>query len=320
MNKPIVSNLSIIGAGLIGSSIACAARLYGAAKSITIFDSNPDVRGEVRALEICDAVAPDLESAVSSADIIMLAAPPAVLAGLARLIAPHMKQGAILTDAGSVKVPVSEAASKALLPGRYFIGGHPISGTEQSGPRAGFATLFDGRWCILTAEDPASAEAHIVKDFWERLGSTTEFMDAKRHDLVLATTSHLPHIVAFALVGTALDMESLSQNEVIKYSAGGFRDFTRLAASSPVMWRDVFLQNKSGVLEVLDRYIEDLTALKRAIRWDDGEALLAAFSRTGDVRRRIIEAGQELDAINFGRRSPSGKGPGEPSAPSQAGK
>ena len=216
-------------------------------------------------------------------------------------IIPVMKSGAVLSDVGSIKGKVIEQLMPLMRDDIAFIPAHPIAGTEFSGPEAGFADLFQDRWCVLTPTDPDDPAVEDVKKFWEGIGSQTAIMTAERHDLVLATTSHVPHLIAYTLVGTAVDMEQVTRNEVVKFSAGGFRDFTRIAASDPVMWRDVFLANREATLEVVDRFIEDLSALKRAIRWEDGEALLDHFAKTRDIRRRIIDAGQDSSAPNFGR-------------------
>ncbi len=295
----IYDNVLIVGGGLIGSSIARACREFGAAKRVTIADTNADVRTALNGLNICDKVTDTANP--SDADLVILAVPPGNISDIAAYVLPHMKKGATLTDVGSVKADVVEKITAILPKDINFIGGHPIAGTEQSGPEAGFAALFTDRWCILTTSDEDALAAQKLKQFWQAIGSRVTFMDAKHHDLVLATTSHLPHLIAYALVGTATDMETVTRGEVIKYSAGGFRDFTRIAASDPVMWRDVFLQNKDAVLDVLGRYIEDLTALKKAVRWGDGETLLKEFTKTRDIRTRIIDAGQDSAKPNFGR-------------------
>ncbi|MCF6221725.1 MAG: prephenate/arogenate dehydrogenase family protein [Robiginitomaculum sp.] len=295
----IYTNILIVGGGLIGSSIARACREYGAAGRVVITDKDAVVRASLRSLDICDAVMDTAEPA--DADLVILAVPPGSIVDTAKALLAQMKPGAILTDVGSVKGDVVQNIAPLLTADIEFIGGHPIAGTEQSGPEAGFASLFTDRWCILTPEDEKSKSAQILKKFWQSLGSRVAFMDAKHHDLVLATTSHLPHLIAYALVGTATDMETVTRGEVVKYSAGGFRDFTRIAASDPVMWRDVFLQNRDAVLDVLGRYIQDLTALKTAVRWGDGETLLKEFTKTRDIRHRIIDAGQDSATPNFGR-------------------
>lgn len=301
--RPIYENVLIVGGGLIGSSIARACREFGreykTAARVVMTDKDAGVRKALRALDICDQVTDSAQP--SDADLVILAVPPGSIVDTAAALLPHMKPGATLTDVGSVKGDVV-ANIVPLLPKQIdFIGGHPIAGTEQSGPEAGFAALFTDRWCILTPADKTCAAAQKLKKFWQALGARVAFMDAGHHDLVLATTSHLPHLIAYALVGTASDMETVTRGEVVKYSAGGFRDFTRIAASDPVMWRDVFLQNKDAVLDVLGRYIEDLTALKKAVRWGDGETLLREFTKTRDIRHRIIDAGQDSAAPNFGR-------------------
>lgn len=298
-NTHIYNSILIVGGGLIGSSIAWACREYGAAGRVAMTDRDADVRASLRALEICDAVTDGANP--DDADLVILAVPPGSIADTAKILLPKMKPGSTLTDVGSVKADVLDNITPHLPEAIAFIGGHPIAGTEQSGPEAGFASLFTDRWCILTPEDENSPAAQTLKTFWEALGSRVAFMDAKHHDLVLATTSHLPHLIAYALVGTATDMETVTRGEVVKYSAAGFRDFTRIAASNPIMWRDVFLQNKDAVLDVLGRYIEDLTALKKAVRWGDGEMLLKEFTKTRDIRTRIIDAGQDSPAPNFGR-------------------
>ena len=249
-----------------------------------------------------------MEPAVKDADLVVLATPVGAYQALAQLAAPHLKQGAILTDVGSVKAVVLRDVGPHVPQGVHLIPGHPVAGTEQSGPEAGFAELFDGRWCILTPPPGTDAQAlEKLKEFWRRCGSEVEIMEAKHHDLVLAITSHVPHLIAYNIVGTAADLETVTQSEVIKFSAGGFRDFTRIAASDPTMWRDIFLNNREAVLEMLGRFNEDLTALQRAVRWGDGDTLFNLFTRTRAIRRSIIEAGQDTSAPNFGR---SGSGPG----------
>jgi len=306
MSEPLVyDEILIIGGGLIGSSIARAVRERGAARRVVMHDRDKSVCDRLRALDICDHV--DEVCGAPNADLVILAVPPGGIAQTAKQILPQMKPGAMLSDVGSVKANVVEAIVPLLSGGIDFIGGHPIAGTEQSGPDAGFASLFTDRWCILTPSartKEASPGAQKLKRFWQALGSRVEFMDAAHHDLVLATTSHLPHLIAYALVGTATDMETVTKGEVVKYSAAGFRDFTRIAASDPVMWRDVFLQNKDAVIDVLGRYIEDLTALKKAVRWGDGDTLLKEFTKTRAIRDKIIDAGQDVAEPNFGRNPP----------------
>jgi len=250
-----------------------------------------------------------LQPALEGADLVVLATPVGTYPLLAPLIAPHLKAGATLTDVGSVKSVVLKEVGPHVPQGVHFIPGHPVAGTEQSGPEAGFAELFDGRWCILTPVPGTDAEAvERLKSFWRGCGSDVEIMDAKHHDLVLAITSHVPHLIAYNIVGTAADLETVTQSEVIKYSASGFRDFTRIAASDPTMWRDIFLNNREAVLEMLGRFNEDLAALQRAVRWGDGDALFNLFTRTRAIRRSIIEAGQDTPAPNFGRSGNGGPG------------
>ena len=248
-----------------------------------------------------------LADCVPDADLVVLATPLGAYPELAREVAPYLMRGAILTDVGSVKLPVVRDVGPSVPDGVFFVPGHPIAGTEHSGPEAGFAELFDGRWCILTpvaGTDPTAVEK--LKNFWERCGSKVDTMDPGHHNLVLAIVSHVPHLIAYNIVGTAADLETVTQSEVIKYSASGFRDFTRIAASDPTMWRDIFLNNREAVLEMLGRFNEDLSVLQRAIRYGDGDALFNLFTRTRAIRRSIIEAGQDTAAPDFGR-SPKAK-------------
>lgn len=299
----------IIGCGLIGSALARAARHYGLAETILMADQDADVINRVKALGMADSVSTQMHALAAEADLVFLCSPVGVMGEIAKDVIPAMKAGAILTDVGSVKGAVIDAVSPHLRRDIDFVPGHPIAGTENSGPEAGFARLFEDRYFILTPLDfddqspdaKLNEAAQKLSDYWAAMGSHIAVMSAKRHDTVLATTSHVPHLLAFALVGTAMDMERVTNNDVVKYSAGGFRDFTRIAASDPVMWRDVFLSNKQAVLDVVDRYIEDLSALKRAIRWDEGEALVERFSKTRHIRRNIIDAGQDMSKPNFGR-------------------
>lgn len=302
MTEPMFDKVAIIGLGLVGSSLARAVRAENLAGQIVGVDASQEVRQEAEQLGICNEIEKSAKNAVKGADLVILATPVGAMADVAAEIASALAPGAILTDVGSVKEAVTEAVCPHLPEGVHFIPGHPIAGTEQSGPAAGFAALFHDRWCILTPlpdTDPAAIER--LTQFWNKCGSQVDLMDVKHHDLVLAITSHVPHLIAYNIVGTAADLEGVTQQEVIKYSAGGFRDFTRIAASDPTMWRDVFLANKDAVLEMLGRFSEDLTALQRAIRWGDGDALFDLFTRTRDVRRSIIDAGQETDEPDFGR-------------------
>jgi cyclohexadieny/prephenate dehydrogenase len=304
MSTPPVERLAVIGCGLIGSSVIRAARARDAAASIAVYDSSPEVRARVRELGMADAVFDTAAEAVAGADLVIFAAPPAAIGGAVAEAASGLKRGAILSDVGSVKGAVAEAMVAAAPEGVFVIPGHPIAGTEQSGPDAGFATLFEGRWAILCplSDDPDyRAAVATLTAFWQALGSNVELMDARHHDIVLAVTSHLPHLIAYNIVGTAADIEEVAEGEVMKYSAGGFRDFTRIAASDPVMWRDVFLLNRDAVLETLGQFTEDLQALSRAIRRGEGDKLEALFTRTRAIRRGIIAAGQESAEPNFGR-------------------
>ncbi len=298
----IFEKILIIGGGLIGSSLARGARELGLCETIFMSDKSANVCAAISRLKIADGVsenAPDFFA--TQADLVILCVPPARISEVAKMVLPNMKAGAILTDVGSIKGDIIKAVKPHLREEISFIPGHPIAGTEFSGPEAGFGTLFKDRWCILTPIQDSDPKIARLKAFWEGLGSRVAIMDAARHDLVLATTSHVPHLIAYTLFGTAVDMETVTQKEVVKFSAGGFRDFTRIAASDPVMWRDVFLNNRESVLEVVDRFIEDLSALKRAIRWEDGEALLEHFSKTRDIRRKIVDAGQDSAEDDFGR-------------------
>jgi cyclohexadieny/prephenate dehydrogenase len=299
---PIFDKIALIGVGLIGSSIAHAARRAGLARHIAGYAPRPETRARAEKAGFADSVHAEIEPAVKDAGLVVLATPVGTYESLVRLIAPHLKPGAILTDVGSVKGVVVQDVAPLVPAGVHFIPGHPVAGTEQSGPEAGFAELFDGRWCILTPPPDTDLEAvETLKHFWEGCGSDVEIMDAKHHDLVLAITSHVPHLIAYNIVGTADDLEAVTQSEVIKYSASGFRDFTRIAASDPTMWRDIFLNNRDAVLEMLGRFNEDLAALQRAVRWGDGDTLFNLFTRTRAIRRSIIEAGQDTPAPNFGR-------------------
>ncbi len=294
--------VALIGIGLIGSSIARAVRSHKLAGKISGCDISAEARAQATALGLVDAMHEDPAEAVADADLIVICAPVGAHGALAEQFGAAVKRGAIVTDVGSVKGTVAPAMAPHLADGVHLIPGHPVAGTENSGPEAGFAELFLDRWCILTPPPDADADTvQLLQRFWETMGSRVEIMTAEHHDKVLAITSHLPHLIAYTIVATADDLEgqfkqeagdNVSKSEVIKFSAGGFRDFTRIAASDPVMWRDVFLANKGAVLEMLGRFSEDLTALQRAIRWGDGEELEKLFTRTRDIRRGIVEAGQ----------------------------
>lgn len=294
--------VALLGVGLIGSSMAHAMRRAGHGAHIAGYAKRAETLQAAREAGFADSLVQDPAECVKDADLVVLATPVGSFGELAAEIAPHLKKGAILSDVGSVKSAVIRDVTPHVPEGVHFIPAHPIAGTEQSGPKAGFAELFDGRWCILTppegGDDAAIAK---LKAFWEALGSQVEVMDARRHDLVLAITSHLPHLIAYNIVGTADDLETVTEGEVIKFSAGGFRDFTRIAASDPTMWRDIFMNNREAVLEVLGRFSEDLSHLQRAIRWGDGDTLFNLFTRTRAIRRSIIDAGQDTAVPDFGR-------------------
>jgi cyclohexadieny/prephenate dehydrogenase len=302
MSNAVFEHVALIGLGLIGSSLAHAIRRGGLARRITGHAKSEATRKTAERLRLCDAVYADPAEAVAGADLVILCTPVGSYGALAEAIAPALASGATLTDVGSVKGAVMRDIGPHVPAGVHFIPGHPIAGTEHSGPESGFAELFDGRWTILTPLPDAQTEAvERLKRFWEECGASVELMTPEHHDLVLAIVSHLPHLIAYNIVGTASDLERVTQKEVIKFSASGFRDFTRIAASDPTMWRDVFLNNKEAVLEMLGRFVEDLTSLQRAIRWSDGDALFDLFTRTRAIRRGIIEAGQDTAAPDFGR-------------------
>ncbi len=294
--------IAIIGLGLIGSSVARAVKAAMPGVQIVGYDADPDTRDRAREIGLCDDVSDLPGTAVIDAALVLLCVPVGAMGGVAAEFSADLPADAIISDVGSCKESVAEALTKA-LPQATIIPAHPVAGTEKSGPDAGFASLFKGRWCILTPPENAPAAAvAALRSFWERLGADVEIMDARHHDRVLAITSHLPHLIAYTIVGTADELGEVTQSEVIKYSAGGFRDFTRIAASDPVMWRDVFLNNREAVLEMLQRFSEDLTALQRAIRYGNGDELEALFTRTRAIRRSIVEQGQDDDAPDFGRK------------------
>jgi cyclohexadieny/prephenate dehydrogenase len=293
----------IVGVGLIGSSLARALRERGLARVIVGADQSADVLDRARRLGVIDAGA-DVGAGLRGADLVVVAVPVGAIGGVLRAVTAQAEDGALVIDVGSVKRAVVEAAL-ALEPRAHIVPSHPVAGTEQSGPEAGFASLFQDRWCILTPlsrTDPAYlAAVERAAALWRAVGSRVEIMDAEHHDLALAVTSHLPHLIAFTLVGAADDIEAVAEAEIVKYSAGGFRDFTRIAASDPVMWRDVFLNNRAAILEVLGRFTEELALLQRAIRWSDAATLEMVFKRGRELRRAIVAAGQETAAPNFGR-------------------
>jgi cyclohexadieny/prephenate dehydrogenase len=305
LDRPLFDRVALIGIGLIGSSIARAVRQLGLAGEIVAIDRDEAVLARVGELGIADACFATAAEGVKGCDLVILCVPVGACGAVAKEIAGSLREGAIVSDVGSVKGAVVAAMEPHLPKHVHFIPAHPVAGTEHSGPDSGFPTLFQNRWCILTPAYGVAPEAvERLKGFWEALGSNVEIMSAPHHDLVLAITSHVPHLIAYNIVGTAADMERVTESEVIKFSAGGFRDFTRIAASDPTMWRDIFLNNKEAVLEMLSRFNEDLAALARAIRWDDGDALHDLFSRTRAIRRGITSEGQETPEPDFGRHRP----------------
>jgi cyclohexadieny/prephenate dehydrogenase len=305
-NAPQFNRLALIGVGLIGSSIARAARAAGIAGEIVATARSEATRSRVVELGIADRVVATNAEAVAGADLVIVSIPVGACGAVAQEIGPHLARSAIVSDVGSVKASVARDMAPHLPPGVHFVPAHPVAGTEYSGPDAGFAELFVNRWCILTP--PSDADAAAVEKlaaFWRALGANVETMTPEHHDLVLAITSHLPHLIAYTIVGTADELAEVTQSEVLKFSAGGFRDFTRIAASDPTMWRDVFLTNKDAVLEMLGTFSEDLSKLTRAIRRGDGEALFEHFARTRAIRRGIVQIGQDSPAPDFGRQHPS---------------
>ena len=293
--------VAIIGLGLLGGSIGLAAREHLPAIATSGYDADPQVRQRARELGLCNSIADDPAEAVRGADLVVLCVPVGAMGAAAAAIAPGLAPDALISDVGSSKQSIA-AALAAALPGHVIIPAHPVAGTEQSGPDAGFSSLFHGRWCIITPPEGAPQDkVDALAEFWRALGSTVEIMDAQHHDMVLAVTSHIPHLIAYTIVGTASDLEQVTRGEVIKYSAGGFRDFTRIAASDPTMWRDVFLNNKDAVLEMMDRFLTDLGMMREAIRAGDGETMFDLFTRTRAIRRGIVEQGQDDARPDFGR-------------------
>ena len=310
--SPLFPRVALIGLGLIGSSIARAVKTRGIAGELVVSDTSADVRKRVVELGFADRVADSAAEAVKDADLVIACVPVGAYGSVAEEIAPHLKKGAIVSDVGSVKATVLRDMGAHLPDTIDFIPAHPVAGTEHSGPDAGFAELFVNRWCILTPSPDASEEGTAkLKAFWEEIGANVEVMTAEHHDLVLAITSHLPHLIAYTIVSTADELEGVTQSEVLKFSAGGFRDFTRIAASDPTMWRDVFLNNKDAVLEMLGEFQEDLSKLTRAIRRGDGEALFEHFTRTRAIRRGILTIGQDAASADFGRPHPTLQPKGE---------
>ncbi len=290
---PPFERIAIVGVGLIGSSLLRVLRREGVARTLVAADTSAAVRDRVVELGMADVVHAAAGDAADGADLVILCTPVGTFAALGAEVGPRLAPGAILSDAGSVKAAAVRALAPHVPPHAHLVPAHPVAGTENSGPDSGFATLFEGRWCILTPEDGTDPAAVAkVAALWRRVGSNVETMDPAHHDKVLAITSHLPHLIAYTIVGTATDLEETTRSEVIKFSAGGFRDFTRIAASDPIMWRDIFLANREAVLEMAQRLTEDLTMLQRAIRWGEGETLEALFRRTRDIRRGVIDAKQ----------------------------
>jgi cyclohexadieny/prephenate dehydrogenase len=303
--KPLFNRLALIGVGLIGSSIARAARAQGAVGSIVATARSAQTRKRVAELGLADQVAESNAAAVEGADLIILCVPVGACGAVAKEIAPSLAKGATVSDVGSVKGAIVRDMGPHIPKGVHFVPAHPVAGTEYSGPDAGFAELFVNRWCILTPPDDAEQKAvDMLAAFWRLLGANVEFMAADHHDLVLAITSHLPHLIAYTIVGTADELQTVTRSEVLKFSAGGFRDFTRIAASDPTMWRDVFLANKDAVLEMLGRFNEDVATLTKAIRRGDGKALFEQFARTRAIRKGIVDMGQDSPSPDFGRPHP----------------
>ncbi len=305
MTEPVYNRVALIGLGLIASSMFWAMKRGGLAGDVTGFARSEATRETARRIGLCDRVCDSAADAVADADLVVLCVPVGAMGAVAKEIAPHLKAGATVTDVGSVKRDVIEAVGPHLPEGVHFVPAHPLAGTEHSGPESGFAELFDNRWCLLVPVEGSDVDAVAqLRALWEGMGANVDEMDADHHDLVLAVTSHTPHLIAYTMVGVADDLRRVTDSEVIKYSAAGFRDFTRIAASDPTMWRDVFLTNKDATLEILGRFTEELFALQRAIRTGDGEHLHQYFTRTREIRRGIIEAGQDTAAPNFGREAP----------------
>ena len=295
------NRVALIGLGLIASSMFWAMKRAFLADEITGYARSSHTRNVAREIGLCDRVCDSAAEAVEGADLIVLCVPIGAMDAVTREISGYLKPGAVVTDVGSVKRAVIEAVGPHVPDNVHFIPGHPLAGTEQSGPRSGFAELFDNRWCLLTPNGAEATEIKKLRKFWEALGSKVDEMDADHHDLVLAVTSHTPHLIAYTMVGVADDLSRVTDTEVVNFSAAGFRDFTRIAASDPTMWRDVFLNNKDATLEILGRFTEELFVLQRAIRQGDGDHLHDYFTRTRAIRRGIIEAGQDTDVPNFGR-------------------
>jgi len=302
MSGPVYGRVALIGLGLIASSMAHAMRRHGLAAEITGYARTAATRDTVREIGFCDRVCESAAEAAEAADLVVLCVPVGAMGAVAQEVAPTLKPGATLSDVGSVKAEVIAAVAPHLPEGVHFVPAHPLAGTEHSGPRAGFAELFENRYCLIVPQEGSDRPAVArLEALWQGMGAITEEMDAAHHDLVLAVTSHAPHLIAYTMVGVADDLRRVTDSEVIRYSAAGFRDFTRIAASDPTMWRDVFLHNRQATLEILGRFTEELFALQRAIRTGDGDLLHDYFTRTRAIRRGIVEAGQDTDAPDFGR-------------------
>ena len=293
MSKPGFSKIAVIGIGLIGASIALAVKHRGIQSKLAVYDSDDDALHTAKKRGIGDDICADIASCIENADLVILAVPVGSMKNVMAEITGHLKHGAIITDTGSTKRSVIRDISPLVPQGCFLIAGHPLAGTEFSGPEAGFPSLFEGRYWLIIPGDAPDDKVSALDDFLSSLGAMIEQMDVDYHDRVLALTSHLPHLIAYTIVGTAVDLEQDLKNDVIRFSASGFRDFTRIAASDPVMWRDVFLNNDEAILEMLQRFNEDLSYLQRAIRWKQGDKLLNLFSRTRDIRRSIIDVGQD---------------------------
>lgn len=301
----IYNRVALIGLGLIASSMFWAMKRAGVAGEVTGFARSQATRDTARRIGLCDRVCDTAVEAVQDADLVVLCVPVGAMGAVMAEIAPHLKPGATISDVGSVKKSVIEAVGPYIPAGVHFVPAHPMAGTEHSGPESGFVTLFDNRWCLIVPDGADETATGRLEGFWHALGAKTERMDVQHHDLVCAVVSHIPHLIAYTMVGVADDLNRVSDQEVIKFSAAGFRDFTRIAASDPTMWRDVFLTNKEATLEILGRFTEELFALQRAIRTGDGDLLHDYFTRTRAIRRGIIDAGQDTDAPDFGRSKPA---------------
>ena len=303
MSGPIYDRVALIGLGLIASSMFWAMKRGGLAGEVTGYARSQESRDTARRIGLCDKVCESAAEAVEGADLVVLCVPVGAMGAVAEEIAPALKPGATVSDVGSVKRAVINAVAPHLPEGVHFVPAHPLAGTEHSGPESGFAELYDNRWCIVVPADAETDPEAVtrLRALWEGMGANVDEMDADHHDLVLAVTSHAPHLIAYTMVGVADHLRRVTESEVIKYSAAGFRDFTRIAASDPTMWRDVFLNNKEATLDILGRFTEELFVLQRAIRMGDGDHLHEYFTRTRAIRRGIIEAGQDTEAPDFGR-------------------